>query len=174
VRMVAEIRRSYGSQWSAICAVAGKLGIGAPETVRTWVRRAEGDGGHRPGVSTEQAAEVARLKRENAELRRANEILKAAAISSGPSSTGARDGDRFHHRAQGPPRGRWAALGCRALVHRAHRSRHPDRPSTYYEWAAKQPSRQQLRDEHVTELIRAEREHPKTGKFTSTLGSRKM
>jgi transposase len=34
VRMVAEIRPDYGSQWAAICAVAGKLGIGAPETVQ--------------------------------------------------------------------------------------------------------------------------------------------
>jgi len=47
-------------------------------------------------------------------------------------------------------------------------------PSTYYEWVGRQPSRQQLRDEHVTELLRAEREHPKTGKFAATLGSRKM
>lgn len=83
VRMVAEIRPDYGSQWAAICAVAGKLGIGAPETVRTWVRRAEVDDGRRPGVTTEQAAEVAKLKREIAELRRANEILKAAAIFFG-------------------------------------------------------------------------------------------
>ena len=83
VRMVAEIRPDYPSQWAAICAVAGKLGIGAPETVRTWVRRAEVDGGHRPGLSTDAAADIARLKRENAELRRANEILKAAAIFFG-------------------------------------------------------------------------------------------
>jgi transposase len=83
VRMVAEIRPDYGSQWAAICAVAGKLGIGAPETVRTWVRRAEVDDGKRPGLTTEQASEVAKLKRENAELRRANEILKAAAIFFG-------------------------------------------------------------------------------------------
>ncbi len=83
VRMVAEVRPQYGSQWAAICAVAGKLGIGAPETVRTWVRRAEIDAGDRPGVTTEQAAELARLKRENAELRRANEILKAAAAFFG-------------------------------------------------------------------------------------------
>jgi transposase len=83
VRMVAEIRPDYGSQWAAICAVAGKLGIGAPETVRTWVRKAEIDAGDRPGMTTEQASEVARLKRENAELRRANEILKAAAIFFG-------------------------------------------------------------------------------------------
>jgi transposase len=63
--------------------VAGKLGVGTPETVRTWVRRAEVDAGQRPGVSSEQSEELKRLKRENAELRRANEILKAAAIFFG-------------------------------------------------------------------------------------------
>ena len=47
--MVEEIRSDYGSQWSAICAVAGKLGMGTPEMVRSWVRRAEVDAGHRPG-----------------------------------------------------------------------------------------------------------------------------
>jgi transposase len=78
VRMVAEIAPQHGSQWAAICAVAGKLGVGAPETVRTWVRRTEIDAGKRPGVTTEEAEELKRLKRENAELRRANEILKAA------------------------------------------------------------------------------------------------
>jgi len=78
VRMVAEVAPQYGSQWAAICAVAGKLGVGAPETVRTWVRRAEVDTGRRPGVTTQEAEEVKRLKREVAELRRANEILKAA------------------------------------------------------------------------------------------------
>ena len=83
VRMVHEIRPDYPSQWAAICEVAGKLGIGTPETVRVWVRRAEVDAGERPGLTTEAAAEVARLKRENAELRRANEILKAAAIFFG-------------------------------------------------------------------------------------------
>jgi len=83
VRMVAEIRPDYRSQWAAICEVAGKLGVGSPETVRTWVRRTEVDAGDRPGMTTEEAADVARLKRENAELRRANEILKAAAIFFG-------------------------------------------------------------------------------------------
>lgn len=78
VRMVGEVAPQYGSQWAAICAVAGKLGVGAPETVRTWVRRAEVDAGNRPGVTTAEAEELKRLKRENAELRRANEILKAA------------------------------------------------------------------------------------------------
>ncbi len=83
VRMVTEVRPNYPSQWAAIVGVASKLGIGTPETLRTWIRRREVDAGNLPGVSTEQAAEVARLKRENAELRRANEILKAAAIFFG-------------------------------------------------------------------------------------------
>ena len=83
VRMVAEIAPQHGSQWAAITAVADKLGVGAPETVRTWVRRAEVDAGNRPGVTTEEAEELKRLKREVAELRRATEILKAAAIFFG-------------------------------------------------------------------------------------------
>ena len=78
VRMVAEVRPDYPSDWPAICAVAKKLGIGTAETLRKWVRQAEVDAGQRPGVSSEESAEMRRLKRENAELRRANEILKAA------------------------------------------------------------------------------------------------
>jgi transposase len=83
VRMVAEVRPEYDSQWAAICAVAGKLGIGSAETLRTWVRRDEVDSGRVPGVTSGQSEELKRLKRENAELRRANEILKAAAAFFG-------------------------------------------------------------------------------------------
>ena len=78
VRMVAQVRPEYPSDWPAICAVAAKLGIGSAETLRKWVRQAEVDAGARPGVTSEESAEMKRLKRENAELRRANEILKAA------------------------------------------------------------------------------------------------
>ena len=78
VRMVAQVRPEYPSDWPAICAVAEKLGIGTAETLRKWVRQAEVDAGTRPGVSSEESAEIKRLKKENAELRRANEILKAA------------------------------------------------------------------------------------------------
>src|SRR5206468_810221 len=78
VRMVAEVTPNYESQWAAIGAVAQKLGIGSSETVRKWVRQAEVDAGERAGRSSDESAELTRLKRENAELRRANEILKAA------------------------------------------------------------------------------------------------
>jgi transposase len=76
--MVAEARSNYDSEWAAVGAIAQKLGIGTAETLRKWVRQAEVDGGQRAGVTTEEAAEIRRLKREVAELRRANEILKAA------------------------------------------------------------------------------------------------
>jgi transposase len=78
--MVAEVRPDYPSDWSAIVAVAAKLGIGTAETLRKWVRQAEVNAGRRPGVTSEESAEIRRLKRENAELRRANEILRAASV----------------------------------------------------------------------------------------------
>jgi len=78
VRMVAEVRPNYEHEYAAIQAVAAKLGIGTAETVRKWVRQAEIDGGSRPGVSSEESAELRRLRAEVRELRRANEILKAA------------------------------------------------------------------------------------------------
>ncbi len=55
-------------------------GSGRAETLRKWVRRAESDDGRRPGLSSEEHTEIKRLKRELAELRRANEILKAASV----------------------------------------------------------------------------------------------
>ena len=83
VRMVAEVRPQYPSQWAAITAVAGMLGIGAAETLRTWIRRSEVDTGVRPGLMSQVAEENKALRKEIAELRRANEILKAAAIFFG-------------------------------------------------------------------------------------------
>jgi transposase len=80
VRMVAQVRPNYESEWAAIGAVAQKLGIGTTETLRKWVRHAEVNAGTRPGVTSEEAAEIRRLRREVAELRRANEILKAASV----------------------------------------------------------------------------------------------
>ena len=78
VRMVIESKGDYSSEFEAIRSVAAKLGIGSPETLRKWVRRAEVDGGVRPGKTTEEIAEIKALKKEVSELHRANEILKAA------------------------------------------------------------------------------------------------
>jgi transposase len=72
VRLVVESRDQYDSEWAAIESIATKLGIGSTETVRKWVHKADVDAGERPGVTTQEAAEVRRLRAENLELRRAN------------------------------------------------------------------------------------------------------
>lgn len=80
VRMVAEVRDDYESEWAAISSVAGKLGIGSAETVRAWIRKGQVDSGQRPGVTTDTAEELRRLRAENRELKRANEILQSASV----------------------------------------------------------------------------------------------
>jgi transposase len=63
-----------------IAQVAADLGMGA-ETLRRHVRRAQADSGARRDLPTsEEREEVRRLRRENYELRRASEILKAASV----------------------------------------------------------------------------------------------
>src|SRR5215207_3568784 len=78
VRMVFEHQGEYPSQWKAIESIAKKLSVNH-ETLRLWVRRAETDAGQRPGLTSDERAKMRDLEREVKELRRANEILKAAA-----------------------------------------------------------------------------------------------
>ena len=77
VRMVFELREQTGERTGTIVRVAEQLGVHR-EALRGWVRQAEVDGGKRSGTSTSEATRIAELERENRELRRANEILKAA------------------------------------------------------------------------------------------------
>jgi transposase len=77
VRMVFEHQDEYPSQWKAIESIAKKLQVNH-ETLRQWVRRAEVDAGGRPGLTTDERQRLRELEREVKELRRANEILKAA------------------------------------------------------------------------------------------------
>ena len=79
VRMVAEVRPEHPRETAALRHVSGLLGMNV-ETLRLWVHRAQVDAGVRPGTTSEDAEEIKRLKREVAELRRANEILKSASV----------------------------------------------------------------------------------------------
>ena len=81
VRMVLEHEHEYPSQWKAVESISAKLNINH-ETLRTWVNRAE-TAGRRPGLTTDERAEMKRLANENKELKRANEILKAASAFFG-------------------------------------------------------------------------------------------
>ena len=78
VRMVRTLRAELGTEHGTVQRVAKQLGYGV-ESVRLWVRQADVDDGHAPGVTTAEAARLRELEQEVRELKRANEILKRAA-----------------------------------------------------------------------------------------------
>ena len=77
LRLAVDARRDPATRAGALRRIGDELGIN-PETLRNWVTQAEIDGGVRPGTTTDDAARIVELERENRELRRANEILKTA------------------------------------------------------------------------------------------------
>ena len=77
VKMVSEIRERDGKGHGELARVGRQLGV-HPEALRSWVKQAEIDGGERPGTTTGDKQRIFELEREVRELRRANEILKAA------------------------------------------------------------------------------------------------
>ena len=79
VKMVLEVWEREGKGHGEIARIGRHLGI-HPEALRTWIRQAEIDGGTRPGTTTDDKQRIAELEREVRELRRANEILKAASV----------------------------------------------------------------------------------------------
>lgn len=79
LRMLAEAMPEHENKSAAVRHVAGLLGM-SPETLRTWARRIEIDTGKAPGVKTDVVEENRQLKRQVAELRKANEVLKAASV----------------------------------------------------------------------------------------------
>ena len=78
MRMVLDLRRADPGDHGVITRVARQLGVGI-ESLRTWVKQAEVDAGTGPGLTTEERAELGELRKKNRELRRANDILQAAA-----------------------------------------------------------------------------------------------
>jgi transposase-like protein len=61
-----------------VTQIATDLGI-SDQTLRNWLRRADIDEGRREGLTTEERAEIVRLRRANRVLEMENEILKRAA-----------------------------------------------------------------------------------------------
>ncbi|MFV8171716.1 IS3 family transposase [Mycolicibacterium peregrinum] len=156
VRMVAEVRDQYSSEWAAIESVATKLGIGTPQTLLTWVRRDQIDSGIRPGVTSDMAEELRKLRAENRELKRANDILKSASnfLRGGarPPQPVILDYIDTHKQEYGvePICRVLSAHGCKIA------------PSTYYDACARrsQPSKRQVRDEELkVEIGRVHRQN---------------
>lgn len=81
-RMAIEARQDPATRPGALERIADRLGV-HPEALRTWVEQAEVDDGVRPGTTTNDAERIARLERENRELRRATTILEQASAYVG-------------------------------------------------------------------------------------------
>jgi transposase len=79
VRMVLDTFERDGTRFGVITRIARELGIG-DQSLRTWVAQVEIDGGQRVGLTTDERKRIAALEKENRELRRANDILKAASV----------------------------------------------------------------------------------------------
>jgi transposase len=79
LRMLAEHRGDYPSDTACAEAIAHKLGVGR-ETVRRWMLQADVDAGIRPGTTSDENAELRRLKAENRRLKEDIEILRAATV----------------------------------------------------------------------------------------------
>jgi transposase len=79
LRMALDRLDEYRSPWAAAQALGPKLGVG-PETLRKWIVQAQVDQGGRSGPTSEELAEIKRLRAENRDLKEANEILQAASI----------------------------------------------------------------------------------------------
>ena len=77
MRMVLDHEGDHASRWAAVVSIATKIGC-TPQTLNEWVKKAEVDSGRKPGLTSDMAAKMKALERENRELRQANEILRKA------------------------------------------------------------------------------------------------
>ncbi|MBA5846171.1 IS3 family transposase [Gordonia amicalis] len=145
-RMAIDARKDPAVRAGALKRIADQLGV-HPEALRTWVKRAETDEGLRPGTTSDDAARIAELERENRELRRANTILKQASgflrDGVGPSTQMKVEFiDRHKHEH-----------GVQPICEALEQTDAAIAPSTYYAATARPEARRTIRDRELTEQI---------------------
>ena len=117
IEMFMRSRADFNTRAECARHVADLLGIGAQETVLSWVKQAEVDSGVKEGLSTDEREEIKRLRREVAELRRANGILKAAsAFFAAERGHGHKPNCEVHRHVPYTQRERWPSLARRATL----------------------------------------------------------
>jgi len=79
VRLFQEHVHEYPTRWEAMQSIAQKIGC-TTETLRSWVLKAEATADPRRNMALADRERVKQLERENAELKRANEILRKASV----------------------------------------------------------------------------------------------
>ena len=148
-RMALEALADPARAKGAIRRIADELGV-HPEALRSWVKKAQVDGGLRSGSTTDEAARIKEPALEVRELRRANAILKSASACLSRRSVSARLADLPVHRL---PQG-----GVRGLADLRHAQRgwRTDRPEHLtHARRSRPPSARSLRDETLkTEISR--------------------
>src|SRR5437762_9716951 len=108
VRMARDaIAEQGGQSFGVVPRIARQLGVGV-ESLRGWLAQAEIDAGDRPGTSSADAQRIAELERENRELRRANDILKAASVFFATEL----DGRAKKQSPSSTPTGAGSPVGC--------------------------------------------------------------
>ncbi|MBV8228969.1 MAG: IS3 family transposase [Planctomycetaceae bacterium] len=146
VRLFREHRDDYDSEWAAMKAISGRLGMN-PETLRKWVRQAEVDAGEAAGMSTEEKRELRELRRKCRELESTIEILKAATkfLRAGvrPATPLICAFIDEHKDAYG------VVPICRALAVRGVQIA----PRTYWAHRSSAPSKRALWDTTITEIL---------------------
>jgi transposase len=160
VRLVREHAGDYPTEWAAITAVSGRLGMSA-ETLRKWIRQAEVDEGKAPGVTSSESAEIRELRRKNRELEQTIDILKAAASFSRGSAT--RDSANLPvHRPEEQEFG--IAPICRVLSEHGIQIA----PRTYWARLNAAPGKRELWDIAVTEILAGIYEPDEQGRTSTT------
>ena len=142
MRMALEVLADPAWAKGAIRRIGEELGV-HPEALRTWVKKAQVDGGLRPGTTTDEAQRIKELEKEVRELRRANAILKSALACLSRRSVSARPADLPVHRDQEEGGGVWGLADLQG----AHWRRSQDRPEhVTHARRSRPPSARGLRD----------------------------
>jgi transposase len=121
VAMFNAIRKDYPSDWKAAESIAEKLNVRTAQTVLNWVRKAQVDAGERAGMTSEEAAEMRKLRAEKPRAEAGERDFEGGVSFLRGGARPPTSDLRVHRREQGQ-------IWGRANLPRAHRAPLSDCP----------------------------------------------